>query len=98
METFGFEKALTFLKEGKALSRKAWDSPDCFIAINHRGKEIPVRDLWTQPIKDYLIAAGQETAKIEGSIMMVGWGNKVVNWVNTPSDLLEEDWFEVHSK
>jgi len=87
-----FEIALMALKTGKKAQRKGWDSPDCFIAINHYGLEVPVADLWTEPIKSHLQGKGIETAQVEGSIMMLGWVNKICVWVATPTDLLAEDW------
>lgn len=92
---FGFDKALQILKSGGKVSRMSWDNKDCFLAINHFGKEIATSDLWTTQIKEHLEKSGQKVAKIEGNIMMLGWGNKVCNWCPTPSDLLENDWFEV---
>lgn len=94
-ENLSFEEALSYLKSGKKLSRKAWDNPNCFIAINHFGKTIPVSDLWTEAFKEHLEKNNIENVEIEGNIMMLGWNNRVVNWVNTPSDLLANDWYLV---
>lgn len=90
--TYPFEVALHLLKDGKKVTRKNWDSPDCFLAINHYGKDVPVADLWTEPIKSHLQGKGIETAHVEGSIMMLAWGNKICTWMPTPTDLLADDW------
>lgn len=95
-ENLSFEEALSYLKAGKKLSRKSWDNPNCFIAINHFGKTIPVSDLWTLPFKEHLEKNKIENVEIEGNIMMLGWNNRVVNWVNTPTDLLANDWYLVN--
>lgn len=91
-DTFGFDIALQRLKLGHKVTRAIWNNPDVFLTINHRGKDIPVSELWSTKIREQLVANGTKKVKVQGNIMMLRQDGTIGMYEPNTEDVLAEDW------
>lgn len=84
-EVFGFETALSFLKDGKRVTRSYWKNVKCVFLV--QGSKFQVN---RAPLNEFF----HEGTEIEynAHLDMLGVDNKVGVWTASMGDVLAEDW------
>lgn len=87
MKTFGYGKALKFLKKGKKLARTGWNGKNMFVYYVPGG-DYPAQ---TEAAKSFQDENG--CVHYEPYLAIKNVKNTVNTWVPSISDILANDWF-----
>lgn len=103
MDYFDFGKALSYLKQGHAVSRKGWNGNNMHLFMNRGSidisdlspsKESPNQDQIEGVPGDLFEMGPDGTYTMLPNINMVNANNRIVTgWLASQTDLLAEDWF-----
>lgn len=84
-ETFGFEKALTLIKEGKKVGRVDWKNARYVFLV--AGSQFEVN---RAPLNEFFPAGTQITYRAH--IDMCGADDTIGTWAPSMVDILTDDW------
>ena len=92
IELFGFDKAISHLKEGKKVARNGWNGKGMFIYLI-RGREIPAEQFHAHKNEANKFYATEGVIKLTDHIdMKAADGTYVTGWLASQTDMLAEDW------
>ena len=81
--TFGFDKAIEYLKQGKRLQRSGWNGKNQYI-------ELATNVSYVDP--DGAIVNVNHEAMGNKAIAFVGTSGVQLGWLASQADMLAEDW------
>lgn len=91
-----FGEALKVLKAGGRVAREGWNGKGMWISMTS-GRQVHADDLWSQHNQDFANTKIGRTVKVQSCITMKTASNEIqMGWLASQSDMLSDDWVEVH--
>lgn len=86
--TFG--DAIHFLKAGHRVTREGWNGKGMWLSLT-KGQNVPAKGFWS-PHNQQFAAENGGSAEVQPYITMKTAQGKIVPWLSSQSDMLDEDW------
>jgi Protein of unknown function (DUF2829) len=90
MKNLTFGEALRALKQGKRVSRAGWNGKGMWLSLTP-GATVRADNFWSGHNRAFAAANGG-AAEVQPYITMKTAQDKIVPWLASQSDMLDEDW------
>ncbi len=90
--TFGFDTALSLMKDGNRVRRSGWNGKGMWICLGAGTDGLPADKFWNRHTRAFAEANGG-TADVLPYLIMKTADNKILmGWLASQTDMLAEDW------
>lgn len=89
----GFGEAIVMLKQGFRVARSSWNGKGMWLALTP-GQVVPADSFWNEHNRKFAHDMGG-SAEVQPYITMKTAQGKIVPWLASQSDVLDEDWMVV---